>query len=313
MPWFVGMDEAGYGPNLGPLVQTAVSLYRESTDGDPWVDLALAIHRIGERPVGRILVDDSKKVHSGKRGFERLERGICSTLLSHDGTFADVIQPILVEPSLADLIAESWFVQSTRVPSAAGTVAADREAFARIAAESGIAFGPSKALVTPATRFNEIVGAAGNKAEILLRGLVVLLREVATLPGFGPILVSVDSLGGRTHYAGVLKHTFPQCRPLIEIEGPEFCRYRLEGLGRVVVVEFQPRSDAVHLTVALASMLAKYIRETCMGMFNDWWANRLPGLKPTAGYPLDARRFREAISAHVDAGGMAWRTIWRER
>ena len=24
MPWVVGIDEAGYGPNLGPLVQAAV-------------------------------------------------------------------------------------------------------------------------------------------------------------------------------------------------------------------------------------------------------------------------------------------------
>lgn len=313
MPWYVGMDEAGYGPNLGPLVQTAVSLYKVAADGNPWTDLALAIHRVGERPVGRILVDDSKKVHSGKRGFERLERGVCSTLLASHGTFADVLQPLLVEPSLGDLIGESWFLQSAKVPSEDGTIAEDREKFAREAAEAGITFGPSKALVTPATRFNEIVNRAGNKAEILMRGLVLMLREVVTLPGVGPILVSVDRLGGRTHYAGVLKHAFPQCHPSIEIENAEFCRYRLEGMGRAVVVEFQPRSDSVHLPVALASMLAKYVRETCMAMFNAWWAARVPGIKATAGYPVDAARFRGDIAKYVEAEALAWPTIWRER
>ena len=33
MPWVVGIDEAGYGPNLGPLVQSAVAL--RLPDDDP--------------------------------------------------------------------------------------------------------------------------------------------------------------------------------------------------------------------------------------------------------------------------------------
>ena len=31
--WVVGIDEAGYGPNLGPLVQAAVGLYLPDDDG----------------------------------------------------------------------------------------------------------------------------------------------------------------------------------------------------------------------------------------------------------------------------------------
>jgi len=30
--WVVGIDEAGYGPNLGPLVQAAVALYLPDDD-----------------------------------------------------------------------------------------------------------------------------------------------------------------------------------------------------------------------------------------------------------------------------------------
>ena len=32
-----------------------------------------------------------------------------------------------------------------------------------------------------------------------------------------------------------------------------------------------------------------------MDVFNAFWTSRLPDLKPTAGYPLDALRFRQAI------------------
>ena len=38
MPWIVGIDEAGYGPNLGPFVMTSVALRvpDEHTDADLW-------------------------------------------------------------------------------------------------------------------------------------------------------------------------------------------------------------------------------------------------------------------------------------
>ena len=38
-------------------------------------------------------------------------------------------------------------------------------------------------------------------------------------------------------------------------------------------------------------MTAKYLRELHMVLLNRWWAEHLPELKPTAGYPQDARRF----------------------
>lgn len=46
-----------------------------------------------------------------------------------------------------------------------------------------------------------------------------------------------------------------------------------------------------HLPVALASMIAKYVRELAMHRFNRYWSKRMPELKPTAGYTLDARRW----------------------
>jgi ribonuclease HII len=49
------------------------------------------------------------------------------------------------------------------------------------------------------------------------------------------------------------------------------------------------------LPVALASMTAKYLRELAMTAFNSFWQQQQPDLRPTAGYPQDARRFAGEI------------------
>ena len=81
MRW-VGIDEAGYGPNLGPMVMTAV--IAESTEHvagngpcacttlDFWGDLAATVDRAGGDP-DRVWVDDSKAIHHGGKGRDRLE------------------------------------------------------------------------------------------------------------------------------------------------------------------------------------------------------------------------------------------------
>jgi ribonuclease HII len=60
-------------------------------------------------------------------------------------------------------------------------------------------------------------------------------------------------------------------------------------------------ADGIRLETALASMFAKYLRESAMVLFNRWWAERVPGIRATAGYPQDARRFIKEIEA---AGAM---------
>ena len=75
MPWVVGIDEAGYGPNLGPLLQAAVAVKMPASDVAGWDTLKPYIRRHADRDKKRTLVDDSKRVHSGKNGLEKLEQG----------------------------------------------------------------------------------------------------------------------------------------------------------------------------------------------------------------------------------------------
>ncbi|MFN8706319.1 MAG: hypothetical protein ACK50J_06520, partial [Planctomyces sp.] len=67
------------------------------------------------------------------------------------------------------------------------------------------------------------------------------------------------------------------------------------------------------LPVALASMVSKYIREVLMVRLNAFWQNQVPDLKPTKGYPLDAKRFRDQIATEAEALGIHESRLWRIR
>jgi hypothetical protein len=92
------------------------------------------------------------------------------------------------------------------------------------------------------------------------------------------------------------------------LESMEKSRYRVANAE----IRFETKSER-HLPVALASMVCKYLRELSMKLFNQYWSDRQPGLKPTAGYPLDAVRFRNDIAALQKQLGIADEILWRER
>ena len=60
-------------------------------------------------------------------------------------------------------------------------------------------------------------------------------------------------------------------------------------------------------------MASKYLRELAMLAFNDFWGQRVPGLKSTAGYPEDARRFKAEIAACQTRLQIPDRSLWRNR
>jgi hypothetical protein len=100
---------------------------------------------------------------------------------------------------------------------------------------------------------------------------------------------------------------------LAQEEGRERSVYRVEGIDREVRITFVPRADLNHFTVALASMFSKYLRELFMREFNRFWQTHVPGLKPTAGYPLDAERYYAAIQPAMEKLGLTARQVWRNR
>src|SRR4051812_8465059 len=116
MPWVVGIDEAGYGPNLGPLVQSAVALRLPDDDPGGWRYLASHVRRCADPDDGRVLVDDSKLVYAGKNGLARLERGLAATVGLPAAPLADWLATVTTDHVLTDLTGEAWFDGTERLP-----------------------------------------------------------------------------------------------------------------------------------------------------------------------------------------------------
>ncbi len=121
-----------------------------------------------------------------------------------------------------------------------------------------------------------------------------------------------DKHGGRNRYAAALQHHFGEWLIVVRGEGRCESRYEFGPSGSRVDVRFR-RGGEAFLPTALASMTAKYFRETAMRSFNRFWQQQIPGIRPTAGYPVDARRFKHEIANRQRELGLDDHVLWRSR
>jgi len=103
----VGIDEAGYGPTLGPLVVAGTAFEVPDGVGDLWRALAPAVSR---KPGHAIPVDDSKALYPSSHGLRNLEEGVLPFLAlggEIPGTLADLLGR--VSPPARHLAEYPWY------------------------------------------------------------------------------------------------------------------------------------------------------------------------------------------------------------
>jgi hypothetical protein len=327
---WVGIDEAGYGPNLGPMVITAV-LADTTVAGDPsgiqrsaldfWRDLEPTVDRAGGEPT-RLWVDDSKAILRGGKGRDRLESACLAavhavgnrvpTSLSELLNALNAGSPMdaeLVRWLDAECVGPPWPSPDAR-PSLENLLQScplvPRKAAWRLSAVRSVVVGPA--------RFNDELAAFGSKARVHFAAFARLLRGIWDLAADGQVtFVNSDKHGGRHFYLGPLSDALPDAWIDRGIEGPALSRYTIREGVRRVELSLIPRADASDGLVALASMVSKLVRELWMDAFNAHWRARVPGLRPTAGYPNDSVRFRNAIEKAALADGCDPRFWWRDK
>jgi hypothetical protein len=309
--FIAGIDEAGYGPLLGPLCVGLAALrvdpWQEGGRApDLWTLLGQAVCRAGPDARGRVAIDDSKKLKLPNDGarhpLTHLERGVMSFLASRGDRPASEGELLALLGARVDQL--EWYrpggeqtgAACKRFPRASTHeqigIAGNTIASAMRAA--GVSLERLACRAVPEPVFNQVVRSAGTKAAATAMVIGEFLQAVwfehAATQGLA-VRIVCDRQGGRTDYERYLAGLVPGAKVQTLEQTAARARYQLEGSERRMVVQFQTEAEKQHLPVALASMTAKLVRELLMERFNDYWCSRLPELKPTAGYAQDGRRW----------------------
>ena len=314
---YVGVDEAGYGPRLGPLC-VAATCFRLDVSREAsarvvapvlWELLKPAVGRSGasqRESGGGIIVGDSKRVlargpHGLGEGLVRLGRALLAFSLAGGHEWRDDEEFLRVLGARSG--PETWYGGAAIACGSYELGRCDANHLREACARAGVGMESIRARVLAEHEYNERCAATGNKARVSFSLVGELLRECWERLGPGDRgFFAVDRQGGRARYREVLEKELPGVEVRAVDESPASSVYELvDGTGRRATLMFEVGGEERHLPVALASMTAKYLRERMMQRFNRYWCARIPELKPTAGYEVDARRWLEDVRAHVSA------------
>ena len=316
MPLVVGIDEAGFGPTLGPLVVGA-SLWHipdKKLRCDLWRELRGAVTRAGEKSSWKLAVDDSKQVYDRQR-LATLERPVLAFARAAGLPCDSFVRLAGAMSALAPSRDIPWYAEldlPLPIDGAPAQFDAVAEKLARCMDAAGVRCCGLLARVVTEDHYNDRVAATRNKSAVVVEQVLSLIDACGRGAG-ERVVFHVDRLGGRVEYRRLLQTAFPD-RAIRELEiDAQRSRYRLSNESSDWFISFEVSAEKAQLPVALASMLAKYLREVIMRNFNAFWRRWAPDVRPTAGYYNDAQRFLADIAPILGQAGVPRERFVRSR
>ena len=312
-----GIDEAGLGPKLGPLVVSSAAFeVDDSSNPDTlslWDIFSETTTRKKSRTDPRMLITDSKIAYTS-RGLPALQNVVLnfSYALKNEKpatSIYELISRLGTNDQIVQLAQSPWFKEAlTDTSPPEGQKFAPTTTFNLQNENAGIKYLHCRIL--SARMLNNLFAEGLNKSEVLLLQTGRHIHHIVKTYSNEQIRITVDKQGGKTYYAPYLTDILGGEWIETIREGRDSSLYRIR---KNIYIEFLPKADQNKFTVALASITAKFFREILMNEFNRYFTSRIPSLKPTAGYPEDAKRFFAEITDTLHRDNIESHDIWRQR
>ena len=300
-----GIDEAGFGPILGPLVvsSSAFSLPNHFLTADLWQILRKSVGSTRKHLAGRLLITDSKKAYSKQKGIGHLQRTVlaCLGCLGKKPATLTELLTLLSPDCIERLNDYPWHrdIGSFRLSTDIADMAIASAVLKEDLASNGIELLELKSYCLDVAYYNKMVSSVKNKASVLFTAVSQLIKNAFDNFAGDYLQVIVDRQGGRVRYRRNLQRMFPDMELKILRESPAASSYELESNGRQMRLHFVVGADQRFFPVSLASMVSKYLRELLVDNMNRYFAGFNPDLRPTAGYWKDGLRFIEDLKKNI--------------
>ncbi len=325
----VGIDEAGFGPILGPLVISSSAfllphqLLTLDSTGSPQADLWQVLRKSAAKRrrnlAGRLLIADSKKAHNKSLGIKHLQRTVlaCMKCLGEEPATLTELLNLLCPDCIGRLSEYPWYKEATEQTILAD--AGDKEITSSVLRDdlssNGIKLLQLRSCCLDVAYYNKMVGSVKNKASVLFTATSQLIKNAFDNFAGDDLQIMIDRQGGRVRYRKILQLMFPDMKLKILHESQQNSSYELQANGKsarrtrqtdggqaadkCMRLHFAVGADDRFLPVSLASMVSKYVRELLVYNINRYFAGFSADLRPTAGYWKDGLRFIEEIKTNL--------------